>query len=194
MDAWLRRLRKATSIIFVVALCAAVAITVICLIPGSPVVVELNSTLLSGLDGLRGVVHDVIADPAGRIPLRVVHPALGQRLLYLATVLPSVLLIAEIARRLAALLRDAEGNDPFTAGTVRELTFLAKLTAFGGVGAWGLGSAATSILAATVLESGKAIEPYDTPVGWLAVGFIFAAFAQLIARGVAMRDELDAVI
>ncbi|WP_328327742.1 DUF2975 domain-containing protein [Kribbella sp. NBC_00382] len=150
--------------------------------------------MTAALDGIRGVVSDVIADPAGRIPLRVVHPELGQRLLYLATVLPSVLLIAEIARRLAALLRGAEGSDPFTTRTVRELTFLAKLTAFGGTGAWVLSSVATSILAKTVLESGKAIEPYDSPVGWLAVGFIFAALAQLIARGVALRAELDTVI
>jgi hypothetical protein len=194
LDTWLRRIRKTSTVISVIALCAAFASTVICFIPGSPVVVELNSTLLSGLDSIRGVGQDVIADPAGRIPLRVVHPAFGQRMLYLATVLPSILLVAEIARRLAALLRGAEGSDPFTTRTVRELTFLAKLTAFGGLGAWVLGSAATSILAKTILESGKVIEPYDSPLGWLAVGFIFAAFAQLIARGVAMRAELDTLI
>jgi hypothetical protein len=31
-------------------------------------------------------------------------------------------------------------------------------------------------------------------LGWLAVALIFAAFGQLIARGVAMRAELDTVI
>lgn len=194
MDTWLRRLRKTAAVVSVVALCASVAATVICFIPGAPVVVDLNTTLLSGLDGIRGVAHEVIADPSGRIPLRVIHPSLGQRLLYLATVLPGALLIAVIARRLAGLLRGAEGADPFTTGTVRALTVLAKLTAFGGCGVWVLNSVATSILAKTVLESGKAVEPYDTPLVWLAVGFIFAAFAQLIARGVALRAELDTVI
>jgi len=31
-------------------------------------------------------------------------------------------------------------------------------------------------------------------LSWLAVALIFAAFGQLIARGVAMRAELDTVI
>ncbi len=34
----------------------------------------------------------------------------------------------------------------------------------------------------------------ETPLAWLAVALIFAAFGQLIARGVAMRAELDTVI
>lgn len=45
-----------------------------------------------------------------------------QRLLYLATMLPGLALIAEIARKMAKLLRDAQDNDPFTVGTARELT------------------------------------------------------------------------
>jgi hypothetical protein len=49
-------------------------------------------------------------------------------------------------------------------------------------------------LSATMLKSGAAVAPHDSPLGWLAVGLIFAAFAQLIARGVAMRAELDTVI
>jgi hypothetical protein len=39
-----------------------------------------------------------------------------------------------------------------------------------------------------------AVERHQSPLGWLAVGLIFAAFAQLIARGVAMRAELDTLI
>jgi hypothetical protein len=36
--------------------------------------------------------------------------------------------------------------------------------------------------------------PHQTPLGWLAVGLIFAAFGQILDRGVAMRAELDTVI
>jgi DUF2975 family protein len=192
--AWLRRLRGTATVVFVLALCGAVALLVISFIPGSVVVVQLNTTLLSGLGGIHGVVQDVIADPAGRIPFRVVHPSLGQRLLYLATTLPGLLLIAEVARRMSKLLRAAEATDPFTTRTVRELTFLAKLTGFGGFGVTVLSAAATSVLGATVLASGRPIKPYESPLAWIAVGLIFAAFAQLLARGVAMRAELDTVI
>jgi hypothetical protein len=45
-----------------------------------------------------------------------------------------------------------------------------------------------------MLESGTAVEPHQSPLGWLAVGLIFAGFAQLISRGVGMRAELDTVI
>jgi len=36
--------------------------------------------------------------------------------------------------------------------------------------------------------------PHHAPLGWLAVGLIFAAFGQILDRGVSMRAELDTVI
>jgi hypothetical protein len=36
--------------------------------------------------------------------------------------------------------------------------------------------------------------PHQAPLGWLAVGLIFAAFGQILDRGVTMRAELDTVI
>ena len=71
---------------------------------------------------------------------------------------------------------------------------VAKITAVGGLGVWVVGNVAKWALSATMLESGARVAPHDSPLGWLAVGLIFAAFAQLIARGVAMRAELDTVI
>jgi hypothetical protein len=194
LGTWLRRLRVTASVAYVVTLCASVAVLVIAFIPRSPVVLELPSSLLTGLRGIDGVKSGAVVDPEGAVPFSLTDPSLGQRLLLLATILPGALLIAEIARRLAALLRAAEASDPFTTGTVRELTFIAKLTAFGGLAAWVVASAATSALAATVLDSGTAIKPDGSPFWSLAIGFIFAAVAQLLARGVEMRTELDTVI
>ncbi|NEA32296.1 DUF2975 domain-containing protein [Streptomyces sp. SID13031] len=194
MGTWLRRLRITSTVVFVAVLCATVALLVIAFIPRSPVVLDLPSSLLSGLQGVDGVKSGAVVDPEGTIPFSLTDPSLAQRLLSLATVLPGALVVAEVARRLAALLRAAEASDPFTAGTVRELTFIAKLTAFGGVGAWALASAAMSVLSSTVLDSGTAVKADGSPFWSLAVGFIFAAVAQLLARGVAMRAELDTVI
>ena len=53
---------------------------------------------------------------------------------------------------------------------------------------------ATWALSATVLNTTDTARPHETPLAWLAVALIFAAFGQLIARGVAMRAELDTVI
>ncbi|WBQ07069.1 DUF2975 domain-containing protein [Kribbella sp. CA-293567] len=194
MSTWLRRLRITASIAYGVTLCAAVAVLVIAFIPRSSVVLDLPSSLLSGLDGVGGVEAGAIVDPDGRLPFSLADPSLAQRLLLLATILPGAALLAEVARRLAALLRTAEAGDPFTADSARELMFIAKLTAFGGLAAWVVAAGALSALAATVLDSGTAIKPEGTPFWPLVIGFVFAAVAQLLARGDEMRTELDAVI
>jgi hypothetical protein len=194
LDRWLRRLRGTATFVYIAALCVAVALLVVGFIPGSPVTLELPTALLSGLDRVGGIVPGTVVDPAGEVVFKVTDPSLAQRMLYLATTLPGVLVVAEVARRMANLLRAAQDTDPFTARTARELTVVAKITAFGGLGAWAMSSVAKWTLATTMLDSGTAVDPHRSPVGWLAVGLIFAAFAQLIARGVAMRTELDTVI
>jgi hypothetical protein len=45
-----------------------------------------------------------------------------------------------------------------------------------------------------MLTSWVTFRPHQTPLGWLAVGLIFAAFGQILDRGVTMRAELDTVI
>ncbi len=194
LDRWLPRLRGTATFVYIAALCLAVALLVIAFIPGSPVTLGLPTALLSGTGRVGGVVHGVVVDPAGEIVFKITDPSLAQRMLYMATTVPALLLVAEVARRMRNLLRAAQDSDPFTAQTARELTVVAKIIAFGGVGVWAVSSAAKWALSATMLESGAVVQPHDSPAGWLAVGLIFAAFAQLIARGVAMRAELDTVI
>ena len=194
LDRWLRRLRGTATLVYIAALCGAVALLVIGFIPKSPVTLELPTKLLTGSDSLGGIARGVVVDPAGEIVFKITDPSLGQRMLYLATTLPALLLVAEIARRMANVLRAAQDRDPFTAQTARELTVVAKITALGGLGVWAVSNAAQWALSVTMLNSGVAVEPHQSPLGWLAVGLIFAAFAQLITRGVAMRAELDTVI
>jgi hypothetical protein len=194
LDRWLRRLRGAATFVYIAALCLAVAVLVIGVIPKSPVTLGLPPSSLSGLKGVGGTVPGVVVAPSGEVVFKVTDPSLAQRMLYLATMLPGLLLVAEIARRMANLLRGAQDTDPFTAQTAKQLIVVAKITAFGGLGVWVVSNIAKWALSATMLDSGSALEPHQTPLGWLAVGLIFAGFAQLISRGVAMRAELDTVI
>jgi Protein of unknown function (DUF2975) len=191
---WLPRLRGTATFVYIAALCLAVALLVIAFIPGSPVALALPTTELSGTARVAGIVHGVVVDPGGEIVFKVTDPSLGQRMLHLLTTFPGLLLVAEVARRMRNLLRAAERTDPFTAQTVRELMLVAKITAAGGLCVWLVSNVAKWALSASMLKSGAAMAPHDSPLGWLAVGFILAAFAQLIARGVAMRAELDTVI
>jgi hypothetical protein len=194
LDRWLGRLRVTAALVSVAALCLATALLVISFIPGSPVSLGLPTSALSGTGGLGGVSSRVVVDPAGHVLFTVTDPSLAQRMISLGTTLPGLLLVAEVARRMARILRAAQDRDPFTARTACELTFVAKLTAAGGLGVWVVDSVARSVLSGTMLQSGMDVRPHQSPLGWLAVGLIFAAFAQLIARGVAMRAELDTVI
>ena len=194
LNTGLRWLHATATFVYITALCLAVALLVIAFIPGSPVTLALPTADLSGTARLGGIVQGVVVDPGGAIVFKVTDPSLGQRMLHLVTTVPGLLLVAEVARRMRNLLRAAQKTDPFTAQTVRELILVAKITAVGGLGVWVVSNAAKWALSATMLESGAAVAPHDSPLGWLAVGLIFAAFAQLIARGVAMRAELDTVI
>jgi hypothetical protein len=191
---WLRWMRGTATFVFIAALCLGVALLVIAFIPRSPVSLGLPASALSGLDAVGGVEPGVALDPAGTVAFTVTDPTLYQRLLFLATLLPGLLLVAEVARRMARLLRAAEETDPFTARTARDLTTVARLTAIAGVGAWAVSSIASSLLSATMLTTGTPVTPYGSPFGWLAVALIFAGFAQLISRGVGMRAELDTLI
>ena len=60
------------------------------------------------------------------------NPSFALRMLNLSTTVPGLLVVAEVARRMAKLVRAAQRTDPFTAGTARELTLVAKITASAG--------------------------------------------------------------
>ncbi len=60
---------------------------------------------------------------------------------------------------------------------------------------WALRNLATWALSTTILDTASTPQPHEAAaLAWLAVALIFAAFGQLLARGVAMRAELDTVI
>lgn len=194
LTSWLRWLHATAVFVCIAALCLAVAVLVIAFIPGSPVTQDLPAAALTGLDRLGGVATGVVADPSGWSPFQVHDPSLGQRLLHMLTEVPGLVLIAEIGRRMAKLVRAAADSDPFTAQNARALATLGKLTAIGGLGTWILSQVAQGVLSATMLTSSFTFKPQGTPLGWLAVGLIFAAFGRILDRGVAMRAELDSVI
>ena len=193
-EKWLHWLRVTATIIYIAALCLAVAVLVIDFIPHSPVPAALRATDVPGLDAVSGLPAGVTVDSASTLAVKIAEPSVAQRLLYLVVVLPGLALVALIAWRMANLLRAALASDPFTPQTVRALTTLAKITAVGGIAVWAMSYLATWALSATVLDAAGTARPDETALAWLAVALIFAAFGQLIARGVAMRAELDTVI
>src|SRR3954468_6884980 len=138
LHTWLRWVRVTAAFIFIAALCLAVALVVIAFIPGSPVTQALPAGALSGLHQVGGVTTGVAVDSSGWVPFTVHDPSLTERLLYMLTQVPGLLLVAEIARRMAKLLRAAEASDPFTLDNVRALTTIGQLTALAGLGTWGV--------------------------------------------------------
>ena len=147
-NTWLRWLHATATFVYIAALCLAVAVLVIDFIPGSTVSQELPAATLTGLDGIGGVTAGVVVDPSGWMAFHLHDPSLTQRLLYMLTEVPGLLLIAEIGRRMAKLVRAAQDTDPFTSHTARALATLAKLTAWGGLGTWILSQVAQWVLSA----------------------------------------------
>jgi hypothetical protein len=194
LNTWLRWLHATAMFVYITALCLSLALLVIAFIPGSTVSQELPAAELTGLDRLGGVTAGVVLDPSGWATFQIHDPSSTQQLLQLLTEVPGLLLIAEIGRRMANLVRDAQVTDPFTTHTARALATLGKLTVWVGVGTWILSQVAQWVLSAMMLTSSFTYKPHDTPLGWIAVGLIFAAFGRILDRGVAMRAELDTVI
>ena len=104
-DKWLHRLRVTATIIFIAALCVAVAVLVIDFIPHSPVPTAVPAKDVPGLDHVSGLASGVTVDPTGTIAVKIAEPSVAQRLLYLVVVLPGLALVALIAWRMAKLLR-----------------------------------------------------------------------------------------
>ena len=121
---------------------------------------------------MAGVDPSTTIDPNGFVAFAIAEAALEQRLLLVMTMLPGLLLIADLARRMARLLRHVATNDPFTTRTARELSAPAKVTAFGGLGVWVAGIIARWALSATVLDGRAAVSPHRSVLGWLAVALV----------------------
>ena len=161
-EKWLHWLRVTATIIYIAALCLAVAVLVIDFIPHSPVPAALRATDVPGLDAVSGLPAGVTVDSASTLAVKIAEPSVAQRLLYLVVVLPGLALVALIAWRMANLLRAALASDPFTPQTVRALTALAKITAVGGIAVWAMSYLATWALSATVLDAADTLGPDET--------------------------------
>jgi hypothetical protein len=187
--------RVAATFVRWAALSLAVAVVVIGIVPNSPVKLDISMARLSGLDHVGGAAPGVTVDHSSRVMLTFTDPSFPLRMLNLATIVPGLVLVAEIARRMAKLLRSAQDRDPFSAGTAQDLTLLAKLTALGGLGVWAAANGARWLLSSQALASGTDFSLlHRSPLGWLGAALIIAGFGQVVARGVAMQTELDAVI
>jgi hypothetical protein len=172
-----------------------VAVVAIAAAPRSPLLLDISIAKLGGLDHLAGTTPGVAVDSAGRLAFKFTNPSFALRMLNLATTVPGLLLVAEIARRVAKLLRAAQDHDPFTAATARQLAVVAKITALGGLAVWAAASIARWELSSYVLVTGRdVILLHQSPLGWLGAALIIAAFGQIVTRGVAMRTELDTII
>jgi hypothetical protein len=192
---WLAVSRAAATFVQWAALALVVAVVAIGIAPKSPVKLDISIRELSGPVQVAGAKPGVTVDPASRLMFKFTDPSFALRMVNLGTTVPGLLLVAEIARRMAKLLRAAQHSDPFTAHTARELTAAAKITVLGGLSAWALANVSRWVLSSYVLVSGTDVSLlHESPLGWIGAGLIIAGFGQVVARGVGMRSELDAVI
>jgi hypothetical protein len=192
-DRWLSRLHGVAVFVEAAALSLAVAVVVIAVVPGSPAPARVAAGAV--LDRSPGLDAGVAVDLRSRVLVDLANPSVLQEVLALLTVVPGLLLLAVLGRRIGALLRDVRLGDPFTEATAKALTTLAWLCVVGGSLVWVGAAVAAEALAATVADGGTAGVEVGGPVlAWLGVGLVFAAFGRLVAHGIELRSELDTVI
>jgi hypothetical protein len=149
-----------------------------------------------GRFGDLGVLPGMAAGAAagsGDIDVVLRDPSVLQRLCQLGLFLPTALVVLAGTRLLHRLLQRARTQDPFCDETVRTLSRLGLLCAVGGSAAVVVQEICRSILSTAVFATG-AQWPKPLPLAWLAGGMAFAAVAQVIARAVTLRSELDRVV
>jgi len=123
----------------------------------------------------------------------IVDPTPTQALWYLTTTLPSAIVLLAALFMLLRLLTRARRANPFTRDTARDLRWLAVILMVGGSLASLLESVATLGLS-TGLKPDTVSGYWNFPALWLFAGFGAMAVAEIVARGCAMREELDEVV
>src|SRR5688572_23413403 len=123
----------------------------------------------------------------------IVDPTTPQTLWYLGTRLPSTIVLVTALFMLLRLLNRARRANPFSRDTVRDLRWVGVVLLAGGPLASLVESVATLGLSEGLVANSVSGH-WDVPVPWLFAGFGVMAIAQIVARGCAMREELDEVI
>ncbi|HYN95330.1 MAG TPA: DUF2975 domain-containing protein [Pilimelia sp.] len=189
---WLRRLRWLLAAAALAGLVALVAVAILAL-AGDWTRLDVPVDRVGGVRAGDPLPAGVQVAGDGTVQLQVPDPGWGQRLLSLAMSVPEIFVQVAVLWLAARLVGDAAGGAAFadhTAGAVRRL---AAWCAVGGSVAVVIQEVATSALSATVLPSGW-LPPVPLPVAWLVAGLVLAALSQVIARGSALRAELDEVV
>jgi Protein of unknown function (DUF2975) len=128
-----------------------------------------------------------------RVQLTLAHPTTGQRGWELLAGLPSLALVVVALVLLRRLVGRARRDDPFTATTVRGFRTLGGVLIVGGPVVWVTGVLARFALSATA-GPGAASFDFTVPLAWLLGGFVMLAVGEIVARGRALRAELDTVV
>ncbi|HZM83644.1 MAG TPA: DUF2975 domain-containing protein [Candidatus Limnocylindrales bacterium] len=123
----------------------------------------------------------------------ILEPTPAQALWYLGTFLPSAVVLLAALSMLLRLLSRARRANPFTRDTVRDLRWLAVVVLVGGTLASLVESVATLRLSAG-LKPDTVSGYWNLPALWLLAGFGAMAVAEIVARGCALREELDEVV
>lgn len=160
----------------------------------SPVIAQLPADAMTGVAGpVAGLADGVTIGSDSLVEVQIADPSTRQVIAEALTSLPTVLVVLVMLLMLLRIVRRARRDDPFTAGTVRQLRILAVLVIAGGAGAGIVESLAALNLSLTVgTETAYAV--WQLPAGWSLAGFGLLAIAEVVNRGAVMRDEMETVI
>jgi len=125
--------------------------------------------------------------------LYILEPTGAQLGWYLAGRLANVIVLIAVLSMLLGLLNRARRANPFTRATVRDLRWISVVLIAGGTLASLVEAIAAMGLSASI-PPGNIAGTWKLPVLWLLTGFGALAVSEIVARGCALREELDEVV
>ncbi len=123
----------------------------------------------------------------------VAEPSVTQRLVWALQAAPTYAVVVALLVLLLRIVWLARRDDPFTLATVRRLRVLAVVAMAGGWLGFIVEMIAGMHLSSTVFTNGVAAAGRP-PLYWFLVGFGLLAVAEVVRRGCALREELEAVV
>lgn len=155
------------------------------------------SVPLTGVElekGSSGLLSGVTVQPGGRVPLLLENPTTKQATLTLLSYVPRAAVYFIFFGLLRRLVRAVRQGDPFTPATARRLRFLGRFLIGGALLAALAETILLGLLGGAVTTQQVSTVDFDIPGYALISGFGVLVIAEVVRRGVAMREALEGTI
>jgi DUF2975 family protein len=153
-----------------------------------------SARLVDPVPPAQGLADNVSFTTGDSLSVAIHRPEPAQYLLAVMERLPTLVVYALFFTLLTLLVRAARRDNPFTTPIARKLRGLGALLLLGTLAAALVESLAQGWLTAELLPTHGFVFDYDLPTGAVIGGIGMLAIAEIVRRGVRMREDLEGTV